>query len=200
MSKFVAKVLAGAVALSGVATFAGSASAGTVILDISETGNGITVVSTPADDLKTATNATTKSWSLTDSFILLPPLTGSVTSFTLTNPVELSPSPLATNTLMITIGGVTYTDHLTEIKNGFKGVVLTGELMGGTLGKNNSELDISYNQSFGTGHLISANATFAVETIVPEPSTWAMLLLGFAGLGYSAFRRTAKSRVAAGAI
>jgi hypothetical protein len=25
---------------------------------------------------------------------------------------------------------------------------------------------------------------------VPEPSTWAMLLLGFAGLGYAAFRHT----------
>jgi hypothetical protein len=26
--------------------------------------------------------------------------------------------------------------------------------------------------------------------IVPEPSTWAMMLLGFAGLGYAAFRRS----------
>jgi hypothetical protein len=30
---------------------------------------------------------------------------------------------------------------------------------------------------------------------VPEPSTWAMMLLGFAGLGYGAFRRRAKSRL-----
>ena len=28
---------------------------------------------------------------------------------------------------------------------------------------------------------------------VPEPSTWAMMLLGFAGLGYAGFRRTGKS-------
>jgi hypothetical protein len=28
-----------------------------------------------------------------------------------------------------------------------------------------------------------------VATAVPEPSTWAMLLLGFAGLGYAAMRR-----------
>jgi PEP-CTERM motif len=27
---------------------------------------------------------------------------------------------------------------------------------------------------------------------VPEPSTWAMLVLGFAGLGYAGFRRAAK--------
>jgi hypothetical protein len=31
---------------------------------------------------------------------------------------------------------------------------------------------------------------------VPEPSTWAMMALGFAGLGYAAFRRTSKARIA----
>jgi hypothetical protein len=30
---------------------------------------------------------------------------------------------------------------------------------------------------------------------VPEPSTWAMMLVGFAGLGWSAYRRTAKPRL-----
>jgi hypothetical protein len=34
------------------------------------------------------------------------------------------------------------------------------------------------------------NAAFTLTgTAVPEPSTWAMMLLGFAGLGYAAFRR-----------
>jgi uncharacterized protein (TIGR03118 family) len=32
---------------------------------------------------------------------------------------------------------------------------------------------------------------------VPEPSTWAMLLLGFAGLGFAAYRRRGKSFAAA---
>jgi PEP-CTERM motif len=32
---------------------------------------------------------------------------------------------------------------------------------------------------------------------VPEPSTWAMMMLGFAGLGYAAFRRSAKARTLA---
>jgi hypothetical protein len=32
---------------------------------------------------------------------------------------------------------------------------------------------------------------------VPEPSTWAMMLLGFAGLGFLGYRQTAKARVAA---
>ena len=35
-------------------------------------------------------------------------------------------------------------------------------------------------------------------TTVPEPSTWALTLLGFAGLGYAGFLRAGKSRVALG--
>jgi hypothetical protein len=31
----------------------------------------------------------------------------------------------------------------------------------------------------------------------PEPSTWAMMLLGFAGLGFLGYRQTAKARLAA---
>ncbi|HEY1864409.1 MAG TPA: PEP-CTERM sorting domain-containing protein, partial [Roseiarcus sp.] len=34
------------------------------------------------------------------------------------------------------------------------------------------------------------NAAFSLTgLVVPEASTWAMMLLGFAGLGYAAFRR-----------
>jgi hypothetical protein len=34
--------------------------------------------------------------------------------------------------------------------------------------------------------------TATLATAVPEPSTWAMMLLGFAGLGFTAYRRKAK--------
>ena len=37
---------------------------------------------------------------------------------------------------------------------------------------------------------------FTVGSAVPEPSTWAMMTLGFAGLGFAAFRRKAGSRLA----
>jgi hypothetical protein len=33
------------------------------------------------------------------------------------------------------------------------------------------------------------DATFALSPAVPEPSTWAMMLLGFAGIGFMAYRR-----------
>jgi hypothetical protein len=35
---------------------------------------------------------------------------------------------------------------------------------------------------------------FSLGTAVPEPSTWAMMVLGFAGLGYAAFRRNSTGR------
>jgi PEP-CTERM motif len=33
--------------------------------------------------------------------------------------------------------------------------------------------------------------------VIPEPSTWAMMLIGFAGLGFLGYRKTAKARAAA---
>jgi hypothetical protein len=39
--------------------------------------------------------------------------------------------------------------------------------------------------------------TIGTHGSVPEPSTWAMMGIGFAALGYAAFRRNAKSRVLA---
>jgi hypothetical protein len=38
---------------------------------------------------------------------------------------------------------------------------------------------------------------FSLGTPVPEPATWAMMALGFAGLGYAAFRRNSKVRALA---
>lgn len=42
----------------------------------------------------------------------------------------------------------------------------------------------------------NAFITASVQTGVPEPSTWAMMVLGFAGLGYAGWRRSAKARPA----
>jgi outer membrane lipase/esterase len=38
------------------------------------------------------------------------------------------------------------------------------------------------------GHMPIADAFLAVSA-VPEPSTWAMMILGFAGIGFMAYRR-----------
>src|SRR5271163_3465906 len=43
-----------------------------------------------------------------------------------------------------------------------------------------------------TGDNVVTSVTFS-STTVPEPSTWALMLLGFAGLGYAGCRSTRKS-------
>jgi outer membrane lipase/esterase len=46
-------------------------------------------------------------------------------------------------------------------------------------------------------HEVIADAFVDRVTGVPEPSTWAMMLLGFAGLGFMAYRRKSKSALTA---
>jgi PEP-CTERM motif len=50
----------------------------------------------------------------------------------------------------------------------------------------------SSSNSFEFDNVVAGGAT-QISTAVPEPSTWAMLLLGFAGLGYAASRRSKAS-------
>jgi PEP-CTERM motif len=53
----------------------------------------------------------------------------------------------------------------------------------------------------GTSHTSALGVGGSVITSgVPEPSTWAMMALGFIGLGYAAFRRNARGRAPAIAI
>ena len=41
------------------------------------------------------------------------------------------------------------------------------------------------------------NAAFSLSgAVVPEPSTWAMMLLGFAGLGFAGYRHARRRRPA----
>ena len=42
---------------------------------------------------------------------------------------------------------------------------------------------------------VTGNISVNQLSAVPEPSTWAMMLVGFAGLGYAAYRRGGKSRL-----
>jgi hypothetical protein len=48
-------------------------------------------------------------------------------------------------------------------------------------------LDVNGNYTF-TGEI----GGFRIGSPVPEPSTWAMLLIGFAGIGFAAYRRKSK--------
>nr|WP_079603671.1 PEPxxWA-CTERM sorting domain-containing protein [Bradyrhizobium erythrophlei] len=48
---------------------------------------------------------------------------------------------------------------------------------------------------FGATDYASANIPRLPSAVsdVPEPSTWAMMILGFAGVGFMAYRRSRKS-------
>ena len=64
-------------------------------------------------------------------------------------------------------------------------------------------MNITSDQSFDRVELVSTSPAFEVDDIaltaavgtavvaaaVPEPSTWAMMILGFAGVGFMAYRR-----------
>ena len=55
-------------------------------------------------------------------------------------------------------------------------------------GQNNIQLVFNETMSSGQGFSFNYAAAGGVSA-VPEPSTWAMLLLGFAGIGFMAYRR-----------
>ena len=54
--------------------------------------------------------------------------------------------------------------------------------------------DVGFHGGGGIADLSVLDQNFS-QVMIPEPSTWVMMALGFAGLGYVAFRRNAKSRV-----
>jgi PEP-CTERM motif len=52
----------------------------------------------------------------------------------------------------------------------------------------------TYKWTWGTGP--NQSFTLVIGTVVPEPSTWAMMLLGFAGLGFMGLRSAGRRRTA----
>jgi light-regulated signal transduction histidine kinase (bacteriophytochrome) len=57
-----------------------------------------------------------------------------------------------------------------------------------------SILSVSYNATNDIVALDDVRFGNASVSAVPEPSTWAMMILGFAGLGFMAYRREKNSR------
>jgi hypothetical protein len=56
------------------------------------------------------------------------------------------------------------------------------------------DLSAAFTDFFDLDTSLPAINVMSVEE-VPEPSTWAMMLIGFAGLGYAAYRRTKRDSV-----
>jgi hypothetical protein len=129
------------------------------------------------------------------------PLLGAIT----TGPVSLGPLSLYTGFTGPTSfgsGSQTFASSGSGDKVGINGTsdflgVPSGYVSGSALSdtstyanKTFSSLGVTpgtYEWTWGTG--TNQNFTLVIGSAVPEPSTWAMLLLGFAGLGFMAYRR-----------
>ncbi len=59
-----------------------------------------------------------------------------------------------------------------------------------------SSLAVPTLKGAGAIGLFGPNFTFATTAAIPETSTWAMLLLGFGGLGFAGYRRPRERRIA----
>jgi hypothetical protein len=87
----------------------------------------------------------------------------------------------------------TFSNTSTSIVQSFSNGVATGSFLAS--GPYSMSVQSEYTlQPFG--QLINRGIDLEVSGI-PEPSTWAMMMIGFVGLGYAAFRRGAKARTAA---
>jgi hypothetical protein len=119
---------------------------------------------------------------------------GSLADVALTFDVSGAPSLTGAFAVFAGTATGTGTDDLSEVLS--NGVSLTLNAPGATSATFNAigSLSVVKDQSDFAGSAGSADSSilgnaFSV-TAVPEPSTWAMLLLGFAGLGYAGYRRT----------
>jgi hypothetical protein len=102
-----------------------------------------------------------------------------------------------------TVGGTTYTETLSDVtitRSPINSITLsfTGEVTGGSFVDTPATLILNANQARGpgVGHAVSVAFTNAAETAIPEPSTWVMLTIGLAGLGYAAARRKDRTPLA----
>ena len=96
------------------------------------------------------------------------------------------------NSLAITVDGFTLTGADLVAMVGATG---TGDQVSPA---GNELVTITGLAAFTTATFSSTGNAFEFGIVaVPEPSTWAMMALGFAGLGYAAFRRNTKGRALA---
>jgi hypothetical protein len=70
-------------------------------------------------------------------------------------------------------------------------------VFGGTITTSYSDPNSTFDQISAWGYTDGTPVAYLTTSPVPEPSTWAMMLFGFGGLGFAGYRRTLKGAEAA---
>jgi hypothetical protein len=179
MSKFTARILASASALAAGAVFLSAPAFAVIPLGNLDPPKAASF----SEDVGTGPFTVEATFDLTKEAIASVSTTISVISKSNYSPGDLELFDATTDTVVqtkaLTFGSSAWTASFMDvIAPGDYEVLVTGT---------------SHTSALGVGGSV-------ITSGVPEPSTWAMMALGFIGLGYAAFRRNAKGRAAAVAI
>ncbi len=134
----------------------------------------------------------------------LPPVIALGSTFGLsviqTSPLVLYVGGVANNAYYLDVTGPNFTGATNDIVLGL--IFPTGNLNAptpiscATPGVNCGGIFTDNSSYYGAGYVLQGGDAFLASTFnvsaVPEPSTWAMMLLGFAGVGFVAYRRKSK--------
>jgi hypothetical protein len=169
-----------------------------------EAANAATTIDTDFNTTATSVTPNTVDIAAATSigFFLLP-ISNIVTDNTgillfVTLPVLTNPAPIGVGqslTLSWTTAEGVFTDALTEmtvvgIPNTSLTMIATGDISGPAgFDPAASEVTFLFTQGGGGGYSMSGTVTTDLTAAVPEPSTWALALAGFAGLAAVAWRR-----------
>ena len=190
MNRFLlaAAILAATVASSAAATIVTET-------DFTAVANGVTA--NPSSDLATATSIGVTTWMAQEVVDPLGGLDGG-DDLTMTNPLSTAIGSFIT----ISWDGGAFHDTTKTSGVSFVGDILditgSGTLFGpGVTPGTKGVLDLSFTQAGGAGDVISGSGSFTATSSVPEPSTWAMLVIGFGLMGGFAWRKSAAPRLTA---
>jgi hypothetical protein len=164
-------------ALIGGGSLSGAAQATTYDLTFVKNGIDVGSATLVLNNVTSSTTTTLSGATLTNDF---GGLTGSIEGFTIDSPLESAGN--------IFLGGITLADgEITGISAPFGG--------GGIFTSDPGPINLFFGVNSPLGFELggpSNEGTVEVTAAVPEPSTWAMMVLGFVGLGFMARRRKSK--------